>query len=125
MWFGPSMSDPYDRGFQSGISRAGYNPIRVDQQEHINKIDDEIIARINSSAFVVADFSGHRGGVYFEAGYALGLGLPVVWTCRETDIDSLHFDIRQYNCILWETPEELATRLENRIGASIGIGPQI
>jgi nucleoside 2-deoxyribosyltransferase len=125
MWFDPSMSDPYDKGFQIGISRARYNPIRIDRQEHINKIDDEIIALINSSAFVVADFSGHRGGVYFEAGYALGLGLPVVWTCRETDIDGLHFDIRQYNCILWETPEELATRLEKRIGASIGIGPQI
>lgn len=46
----------------------------IGSKEHSNKIDDEIIGEIRRSAFIVADFTGHRGGVYFEAGFAMGLG---------------------------------------------------
>jgi nucleoside 2-deoxyribosyltransferase len=83
--------------------------------EHINKIDDEIISLIRKSKFLVADFTGHRGGVYFEAGFALGLGLPVFWTCRKDDLKNLHFDIRQYNCIDWADTVDLATRLSREL----------
>ncbi|MGB7512184.1 MAG: hypothetical protein WBP54_12970 [Pelodictyon phaeoclathratiforme] len=66
-----------------GIMEAGYEPLRMDQGEHVNRIDDEIISQINSSKFVVADFTGHQGDVYFEAGYTFGIGLPVFWTCQQ------------------------------------------
>jgi nucleoside 2-deoxyribosyltransferase len=79
----------------------------------------QIIADIRRSKFLIADFTGHRGGVYFEAGFALGLGLPVIWTCRKEELDKLHFDIRQYNFIDWETDGELQERLTNRIRATI------
>jgi len=70
--------------------------------EHINKIGDEIISQIRRSKFLIADFTGHRGGVYFEAGLAMGLGLLVFWTCRRDDLDKLHFDIRsEVQCPLW------------------------
>ncbi|WP_148044776.1 hypothetical protein [Stagnimonas aquatica] len=123
MWFDPGLNKIYEDGFQKGILAAGYDPLRIDRVEHINRIDDEIIRQINASRFLVADFTGHRGGVYFEAGYALGRGLPVFWTCRKSDLCDLHFDIRQFNCIDWETPEELAIRLTSRIEAVAGPGP--
>ena len=124
MWFDSNLDEAYSNGFQKGIMDAGYNPVRIDRVEHINRIDDEIIARINASRFVVADFTGHRGGVYFEAGYALGLNLPVFWSCRKDHLNELHFDIRQFNCIDWEIPEELAERLSKRIEAVLGKGTQ-
>ena len=55
-----------------------------------NSIDDEIIAEIRRSWFVVADFTcgtvPHegkevaipRGGVYYEAGFAQGLNVPLI-----------------------------------------------
>ena len=50
------------------------NPFSIFQaHEHINKIRDEIISQITRSKFLIADFTGHRGGVYFEAGLAMGL----------------------------------------------------
>jgi hypothetical protein len=61
--------------------------------------------------------------VYYEAGYAAGRNLPVILTCRKDELKDLHFDIRQYNCIDWETPDELARRLQVRIEAVIGDGP--
>ena len=33
------------------------------------------MAEIRRSRFVVADYTGQVNGVYFEAGFALGLGL--------------------------------------------------
>lgn len=124
MWFDKELSDVHQNGFEVGVFAAGYDPIRVDHVEHVNRIDDEIIRQINASRFVVADFTGHRGGVYFEAGYALGREIPVFWTCRKSDISKLHFDIRQFNCIDWETAEELARRLESRLEAVLGPGPK-
>ncbi len=80
MWFDPEMQGIYDNYISEAIYEAGYRPHRVDQREHNNKIDDEIIAQIRRSRFVLADFTGHRGGVYYEAGFAMGLGLEVFWT---------------------------------------------
>jgi hypothetical protein len=61
-----------------------------------------MISQIRRSKFLIADFTGHRGGVYFEAGYAMGLGLPVFWTCRRDDLDKLHFGIRsEVQCPPW------------------------
>ena len=124
MSFESSLLPAYERGLRLGIMRAGYDPIRVDRVEHVNRIDDEIIARIRTSLFVVADFTEHRGGVYFEAGFALGLGLPVIWTCRKDHMKRLHFDIRQYNTIDWHDYEDLALRLRYRIEATVGKGPK-
>lgn len=124
MWFDDSLKRIYDDVISRAILDAGYRPHKVDQREHNNKIDDEIIAQIRRSRFIVADFTGHRGGVYYEAGFAKGLGLEVIWTCRKDEIEKLHFDIRQYNCIDWEEDKlsEFAKRLTNRIESVLGRG---
>jgi nucleoside 2-deoxyribosyltransferase len=124
MWFSEELSEVWSNGFEPAIFDSGYDPLRIDKFEHVNKIDDEIIAQINASRFLVADFTGHRGGVYFEAGYALGIGIPVFWTCKDDELDKLHFDIRQYNCINWTTEAELRSRLDSRIRAVLGPGPK-
>lgn len=127
MWFNPEMRLAYDQGFDPAIRDSGYNPMRIDQKEHINKIDDEIIAEIRRSRFLIADFTSEpdrpRGGVYFEAGLAFGLNIPVIWACRDDLVAQLHFDIRQFNHIVWTTPDDLRQKLSNRIRAVLGDGP--
>ena len=128
MWFDPQMDDACDNGIMPAIEDAGYKPLRIDRKADVNKIDDEIIAGIRRSRFIVADFTqggdGARGGVYFEAGFALGLGLRVIYTCRSDMVEKLAFDTRQYSHILWDTPEDLRVQLRNRIEAWIGKGPE-
>ncbi len=124
MSFDKDMDIAFEDGFRPGIEKAGYDAIRIDQVQHNNKIDDEIIVKINSSLFVVADFTGHRGGVYFEAGYAMGMGLPIIWTCRKDHMEDLHFDVRQYNCIVWKDHDKLANDLKLRIQATVSMGIQ-
>jgi hypothetical protein len=83
MWFSDELLPAWDEGLYAGIKAAGYLPIRVDKEEHNEKICDRIISEIRRSGLLVADVTGHRQGVYFEAGYAMGLGIPVIWTCGE------------------------------------------
>jgi hypothetical protein len=119
MSFSSELKSAYIEGIAPGIEATGYKPYRVDQHQHNEKICDHIIAEIRRSRLMVADFTGQKGGVYFEAGFGLGLGLPVIWTCRADDVNSLHFDTRQYNHILWETPADLLTKLRDRIRATV------
>lgn len=127
MWFDPAMSDAYEHGIEAAVRETGYRPLRIDQKEHVNKIDDEIIAEIRRSRFLIADFTSERsqprGGVYFEAGFAFALEKPVIWSCRSDLIDQVHFDTRQFNHIVWSNPSELREKLKNRIGAILGFGP--
>lgn len=131
MWFDTSLDGLWNDAIRPAIKASGYDALRIDKHEHNNRIDDEIIANIRQSKFLVADFThglgGERGGVYFEAGYALGLGLEVIHTCREDMIkdSKIHFDNRQYNFITWrpESLTEFKEALQNRILATVGKGP--
>lgn len=119
MWFTEELESAWYEGFLPALEATGYEPIRIDLVEHNDRIDDRILAEIRRSGLLVADFTGNRAGVYFEAGFALGLDIPVVWTCRDGELEDLHFDTRQFNHIVWETPGDLAEKLEARIRATI------
>ncbi|HDD35426.1 MAG TPA: hypothetical protein ENF30_01360 [Candidatus Desulfofervidus auxilii] len=119
MWFDKRMDSILDNAIYPAVEEAGYEPIRIDRVEHIDKVDDKIIAEIRSSKFVIADLTKHRNGVYFEAGFALGLGIPVVWCVREDQLEKAHFDVSQFNLIIWENEKDLKEKLLNRIKAVI------
>lgn len=127
MWFNKATDDVYINGIVPALTAVGYRPVRIDKKEHNNKIDDEIVAEIRRSRFLVADFTCEpgkvRGGVYYEAGFAQGLGIPVIWMCKATSIDDLHFDTRQYAHIVWKDAPDLYVQLRSRVGATIGDGP--
>ncbi len=123
MWFDKEMEEAYSNGLYLGINDAGYNPIRIDRVEHNNQITDQIIVEIRKSRLVIADFTGHRGGVYYEAGFARGLGIPVIYTCRKDHFEKRHFDIYQFNHVVWETTEDLRTKLRDRILATVPLNP--
>lgn len=117
MWFDESVNCIYADAIKGAIEDAGYIPYRVDKppnankETYENKICDRIEVEIRKSRMLVADFthgdSGARGGVYYEAGLARGLGIPVIWTCRKDMLsgNKLHFDTRQYSHIDWTLDE--------------------
>ena len=107
-------------GIRPAISDAGFKPYRVDAEPHVDRIDAKIVTEIKNSKFLVADVTEHKLGVYFEAGYAFGFGLPVIWTVRDDELSKAHFDTRQYNHIVWQSPTELKEKLYFVICAVIG-----
>ena len=112
------------QGLEAGIIAAGYAPVFQEDQQHANKIDDQILVNIRRSRFVVVDATGRNPNVMFEAGFALGLGKTVLWTCQDEDHQDAKypFDIRQYKRIPWQfgqeakLAQELRFAIENVVG---------
>jgi hypothetical protein len=122
MSFNPDLLKFSREVIEPAILATGHDPLRIDNKEHVNRIDDEIIASIRTARFAVCDFTEQKKGVYFEAGLALGFRLPVIWVCHKDDMKDNHFDTRQFNTIewTWDDLPEAAKRLETRIRAVVG-----
>lgn len=121
MAFDPSLNEAYSDGIEPAIAAAGLRVVRVDKIEHNGVVTDLIQAEIRRAQVIVADVTMQRQGVYFEAGFALGLARIVIWTCRKDEIKKVHFDTRQYSHVVWETPIDLRSKLEARIRGTVAI----
>ncbi|MBX3018770.1 MAG: hypothetical protein KF767_12835 [Bdellovibrionaceae bacterium] len=111
---------------KSACRNCGYQADIV-TEDHEGPILDKIIASIKEARFVIADFTYNNRGVYFEAGYARALGIPVIHTVMYGDTEDpkddnkhLHFDVRQINYLEWDSSTRLRERLESRIRAIVG-----
>ena len=120
MAFSEEMS-PYREAIKKALKTTGYDVVIIDEVhlESDKTIPDGILSGIKKSKFCIADFTNHRNGVYFESGYALGLGKPVIYLCEEKEFEKAHFDIKQLQHIIYKTPEELEKRLVEKIEAWI------
>lgn len=105
---------------RKAISEAGYVPQIISEKEHNNFIMDEILYEIKQAAFVVADLTEQKTGVYYEAGYAKALGKEVILTCHGSDFGNRHFDIAQVNTIKWDKEEDFVNDLKRRIQITVG-----
>ncbi len=156
MWYDPSL-DNYRESVKKAITVCGYEPIIIDDVDFNDFIMDEVIQFIRQARFLILDLTcspeidiqanskvirGVRGGVYWEAGMAYGLGKTVIQTCRDDDCSKrrIHFDLSQYQTIFWKQ-DELTTeirpfsshisnptfteRLAQRILATVGKGNYI
>jgi len=99
--------------------KTGFDLFIIADKEHNNDITDEIIAEINRSRAIIADFSHNNNGAYYEAGYAHGLGKEVIFTCKSDKIKDVHFDTSHRNHILWANEKDLEKSLTNRINATL------
>lgn len=107
---------------QKACSEVGYIASTV-SDGHTNFITDQIINEIRDARFVIVDFTFNNRGAYFEAGFARALGKEVIHLVNAShisgtvDYQKLHFDIEHINYISWSTPEEVQTKVLNRIKA--------
>lgn len=120
MSFSDSMKEARNN-IEKAVKDCGYTPILIDVKEHNNQIVPEIYKEIEGSKFVVADLTGQRGGVYYEAGYAVAKDKTLILCCKKSEDENPHFDVAQINTIFWTDEENLYERLRKRIEVSIGI----
>lgn len=102
---------------REGIHSAGYIAIFIDEVQHNELITPELLKHIKDSKFVVVDLTHQNNGAYFEEGYAMGLGKPVIQLCKRGV--QLHFDIAQKNTIMWAAEDDIPGLLQKRIAATI------
>lgn len=110
--------------FRPAVEETGFKLMRVDDEPKAGPIDNKMRVDIMTSRFVIADLTDKNRGAYWEAGYAEGLGKPVIYTCEKAFFNvpyNVHFDTNHHHTILWESsnPEKAAEDLKATIRATL------
>lgn len=115
-----------DNVFKPAVEQTGFSLHRlVDTPQPAGLIDDRLRVEIRTSRFMIADLTHGNHGAYWEAGYAEGLGKPVIYTCEKRVFDDSkskpHFDTNHHLTVLWdsEDQENTARELKNTIRATL------
>ncbi|WP_040948943.1 hypothetical protein [Gorillibacterium massiliense] len=96
------------------IEQHGYLPSLFTHGKPHNRVKYSL-EQIAESKLMIADLTGQSQGVYFAAGYAIGLNIPVIWTVNSRDAENLHVKMEGIALIVWDTAEELARILQTRL----------
>jgi len=112
------MKNVYIEAIRPAIYECGLTAVATSDIEHGKSITDLIIASIRKSRFIIADVTYASQNVYYEAGFAYGLGIPVILTCKEDNAkDDMKFDTNHIKHIIWKDAEDFKKKLINRIEA--------
>jgi hypothetical protein len=93
----PDLDHVFKECLRDAVQQTGYELRTVSQQAGL--IDAIIEDEIRRCRFLIADLSDNNGGAYWEAGFAEGLGKPVIYICK----DGLrsHFDTDHRHTVKW------------------------
>jgi hypothetical protein len=124
MKFGDAELDHVVRScFSPAVKRAGFELRTVIDDQPAGLIDDQLRVALRTSRFVIADLTHRNNGAYWEAGFAEGLGRPVIYTCREAEWKQgqSHFDTNHLVTVIWDPTnlERTAARLTATIMATL------
>ena len=104
MPFGRSdLDDTILKIAKKAATDCGFDLRRTDDQPVPGNIDAQIRVAIKEARFVVADLTFGNLGAYWEAGFAEGLGKPVIYTVRKDHEADVHFDTAHLSRVVWES----------------------
>jgi nucleoside 2-deoxyribosyltransferase len=123
MKFDEELKQIVEAHFKPAVDRAGFELRLLTDSQPAGLIDDQLRVALRMARFVIADVTHGNNGAYWEAGFAEGLGKPVIYTCRKAEWDErkVHFDTNHLVTIIWE-PDNLrdaADRLTATIRARL------
>jgi hypothetical protein len=118
-WLAEDFYPEFRNAADEAIRACSYMPFWIGETPTNEGISDRVLAEIQRAEFVIADFTGQRQSVYFEAGFARGLGRPVIWCYQQDDVPGLHFDTRHLGHVAWKDAHDLRVKLEASIRANI------
>jgi hypothetical protein len=98
---------------REAAQRCGIHAERIDEPASTERITDRILESIQRAEFVIVDLTDGRPNVYYEAGYANGIGKTPIYIARSGT--SLEFDLKDYPVILFSSLRQLKESLEQRL----------
>jgi hypothetical protein len=106
----PDLDKAYTECLRKAVAQTGFELRIVTQKAgHVDAIIEDEIRRCR---FLIADLSDHNAGAYWEAGFAEGLGKPVIYICRNGV--TTHFDTNHRHTVTWDLAnlDDTARRLK-------------
>lgn len=104
---GPEMEDVY-RALREECERLGLSPERVDENDAASLIILDIVESIKKAQFIVFDLTYERPNVYYELGFAHGVGntkTNVILIARKGT--KIHFDIAALRIHFYDSTKHL------------------
>lgn len=108
----PDLKDTYGT-FRRVCEKLGYACERITEKNAATRILPGILESIRRAAFIIVDLTDLRPNVFYELGYADGLGRKFIVTAKKGT--ELPFDVKDIPVIFWESQEELGEDLQARI----------
>ena len=110
----------YDH-WKPATDQTGLPLERLDENPKAGSISNRMQVEIRRSRYLVAELTHNNPGAYWEAGFAEGLGKPVIYLCEksffEDPANGVHFDVSQKQGVIWEADklDEAKEQLKNII----------
>lgn len=103
------------------IKETGFDIRKLDQEKRAGSIDDKLRVEIRRSKFLISDLSDENRGAYWEAGYAEGLGMEVIYICEKEKFEKLstHFDTNHHLTVKWKDDPESLKKFAEELKATI------
>lgn len=122
MMFSEEIDATYENAYKPVIQEHNFSSMRIDKKTFTGSIINEITDEISNSIALIADLTGNRGGVYYEAGIARGLQLcnhpiKLTLTCNRKFFaeEKVHFDVSGDNIILYDNDDDLKSKLSTAL----------
>lgn len=117
------LDDVVAKYIRPAVQDTGFNLYRLDDAPKAGLIDDRLRVEIRTSRFLIADLTHENAGAYWEAGFAEGLGKPVIYTCEKNKFNErkTHFDTNHHTTVLWDRDnlDRVSHDLKNTIRATL------
>jgi hypothetical protein len=107
MKYGDSTLDQCVDRARDALKKTAFTLQRLDDVPKAGLIDDQLRVDIRTSRFLIADLTHENAGAYWEAGFAEGLGKPVIYTCEKSKFDKekTHFDTNHHLTVPWSADD--------------------
>lgn len=128
MKFGEVETDTLYKDFlKQAVNDTGLKLVRIDEIAKAGVIDNNMRLEIRKSCLLLSELTHGNNGAYFEAGFAEGMDIPVIYLCEKSVFDSKdnkikpHFDTNHCTTIIWEKgkEEEAMKKLKATIRLSV------
>jgi hypothetical protein len=93
--------------------RCGIHAERIDEPQSNDRITDRILESIRKAEYVIVDLTKSKPNVFYEAGYAHGIGKTPIYVARHGS--TIEFDLKDYPVIFFRNMKELKESLEKRL----------
>jgi hypothetical protein len=105
--------------FRDAVRQTGFDLCLLRDRPIAGLIDNRLRAEIRAARFLIADLTHKNPGAYWEAGYAEGMGKPVIYTCEKRVFEDPkhrpHFNTNHHQTVLWDSKEPGNTARELKV----------
>jgi len=100
------LTNIYYDHWKPATEQTGLPLVRLDENPMAGSISNRMRVEIRRSKYLVAELTHNNAGAYWEAGFAEGLGKPVIYLCEKSFFldpkNGVHFDVSQRQAVVWD-----------------------